>query len=199
MNTPDSGVLPNAARAGRAVGALFFFAFGGAWICLWALNALVSPWPVVVAVVVVSLALLALAYKVYRANAAAMRAVADTSQAKRRSRLFNIVNAGQWVLIFVVASVLANTGHADWIVAAVIFIIGLHFLPLARVFAYPSHYLTGSALMILALAYPMLAPSGSQSPVGCLGAGLVLWASALWAVAARPCPRPTDTAAAERN
>lgn len=152
----------------------------------------------VVAVVVMSLALLALAHKVYRANAAAMRAVADTPQAKRRSRLFNIVNAGQWVVIFVLASVLGNTGRSDWIVAAVIFIIGLHFLPLARVFAYPPHYVTGSALMFLAIAYPLLAPSGPQSPVGCLGAGLILWASALWAIGAKPSPQPTDTAAAEQ-
>ena len=62
------------------------------------------------------------------------------------------------------------------------FIIGLHFLPLARLFRNPPHYVTGSALILLATTYPFVASGGPSSPAGALVAGLILWASALWAV-----------------
>jgi hypothetical protein len=194
MNAPSAGVSPNAARAGRAVGAMFFFAFGGAWLCLWAFSSLASPWPAAIVVAIATVALLALAHRVYRAHAAAGQ-TAETPEAKRRSRLFNIVNAAQWVLILVVGNVLANMGLSDWILPAVIFIVGLHFLPLARIFANPPHYLTGCALMLLAVVYPLLSPNGANSPVGCLGAGLILWASAAWAVS----PYASSVQALDRN
>jgi hypothetical protein len=37
-------------------------------------------------------------------------------------------------------------------------------------------------MMVWALAYPQLAQAGAADPVGCLGAGLILWASALSAL-----------------
>jgi hypothetical protein len=56
--------------------------------------------------------------------------------------------------------------------------VGAHFFPLAVVFQVPRHYLTGTALVLWALIYPCLMRSGPLHPIGCLGAGIILWASA---------------------
>jgi hypothetical protein len=67
-------------------------------------------------------------------------------------------------------------------VPAFIFIVGAHFIPLAKVFHSRRHTVIGVAMMVWALAYPQLAQAGAADPVGCLGAGLILWASALSAL-----------------
>jgi hypothetical protein len=172
---------------------MFFSVFGGLWLGLWAYSELALPWLAVACIVLAMLGLLAHTLRVYRHNAPALRAIENTAAAKRTSRWFNIVNAAQWVLIFIVANLLSHSGHSDWILPAIIFMIGLHFLPLARLFRYRPHYLTGAALMALAIAYPFAAQEGGNSGVGALGAGLILWASALWATL----PRAGQTDVAE--
>jgi hypothetical protein len=61
------------------------------------------------------------------------------------------------------------------------FIVGFHFLPLARLFQNPAHYATGGALMLSAASYPFLF-AGPTDTLGALLAGSILWLSALWAV-----------------
>jgi hypothetical protein len=95
------------------------------------------------------------------------------------------IQSGEWrpmdtVLVAVLA--LANTGHVEWIRVAIIFIVGVHFLPLAAVFRYRWHYVTGGSLIFLALAYPVSTSMGPLNPVGLFGTGVILWASALVAV-----------------
>jgi hypothetical protein len=63
----------------------------------------------------------------------------------------------------------------------VIAVVGLHFLPLARLFRYRPHLLTGLALIALAILAP-LATGRPDNAWGPLGAGLILWASAAWAL-----------------
>ena len=66
-------------------------------------------------------------------------------------------------------------------------VVGLHFVPLAYVFRYPPHYVLAAALVGYAAAYPQVAAGGPADPVGFLGAGLLLWGSALWSLrASRP-------------
>ena len=191
MNNNDS--VSDSARAGRTVGAMFFFGFGGAWLALWAQRTLMTPLPAFIVIGAATAALLIYAYKVYSAHAQAATQKVESPEEQRRSRNFHIVNAGQWVLILIVGNVLANLGQGDWVIPAVIFIVGLHFLPLARNFDNPPHYVTGAALMLLAVVYPLVAANGPRNTIGCLGAGLVLWASAAWALcAAEGCFRSTE-------
>jgi hypothetical protein len=83
------------------------------------------------------------------------------------------------VVIFIGANVLNNIGLGAWDIPFIVLVVGAHFLPLGRLFKRPSHYVTAVAMMLFAAAYPYIA-GGPQSPVGLLGAGLILWASALW-------------------
>jgi hypothetical protein len=182
MNQTHASVLGSPAKAGRAIGAMFFAGFGGMWLELWAHSEYPESSNTLLAIAVVAVALLALAYRVYKINSLAFKAIAQTPESVRKSRMFNLVNAGQWGTIFIVAFVLSQVGYARWILPMIILIVGLHFLPLARLFSYRPHYLTGAALILLACIYPFVAPEGPESALGALGTGLVLWLSAVWAI-----------------
>ena len=179
-----------AAEGGRAIGAMFFSVFGGAWLALWGNSEFSPPILVLSAVAVGTLALFLWSIVKYRRNASAFRIDNQTPQAKRRSRLFNLINAGQWVTIFVVASILNLLHRKDLILPAVILVIGLHFFPLARLFAYRPHYVTGITLIALALTYPLFSDKGAQSASGALWTGVVLWLSAIWGLL--PYSRPAE-------
>jgi len=179
-------VTPDPIRARRAIGAMFYFAFGGAWLEYYAFQVAGKSPVVIVAIALATAALLFAAYRRYKQHQPALAAVAPSPEQKRAARVFNIVNAGQWVVILIAGNVLVNLGLSSWVIPCVILIVGVHFLPLGYVFANPPHYITGVALIVLSVAYPLLATDGPASPIGCLGAGLILWVSALWSVTANP-------------
>jgi hypothetical protein len=168
------------ARRGRAIGSSFFALFGSGWLALWNYSAAPARFWMYGVIAAGAGAILLLALARYRRYAPAAAALAETPAQQRRQRWFHIINAGQWVVILIVGNVLANLGFNSWIIPAVILIVGLHFLPLARLFDYAVHYVTGAGFILLALIYPFVAPGGPTDPVGCLGAGLILWLSALW-------------------
>jgi hypothetical protein len=180
--------LDDATLANRAVGAMMFFVFGAVWLEGWARQS-GAGWPhyvaIAAAIAVAGLALAAMAWRRFRRHAAARARHGATPERRRIDRLFHIVNAVTWTVIVIAGNVLANTGRGAWVIPMAIFVLGLHFLPLARIFRNPPHYLTGAALLVLAVLYPLLASGGPSDPVGFLGAGLVLWLSALWALRGR--------------
>jgi len=171
--------MSNAQRAGRAIGAMFFSVFGSLWNLSWVWQRYPENWILMMAIVAVGAGILTVAICIAKENSVA--AESETTDSKRIRRQFNLINVGQWLAIFVVANVLINTGKSDWVVMAVIFIVGLHFIPLARLFRYAPHYLLGTLLMIWAVCYPWLA-DGPSDPIGCLGTGLLLWGGAFCAL-----------------
>jgi hypothetical protein len=190
MINPDPSIIANAVRADRALGAMFYSAFGGAWLALWAHRGFADSLAVLGPVIAITGGLLAFAWYRYRRFRDGAVAIAGSPQKKRADRLFHFVNAGQWIAILVAGNVLAKLGRSDWVISAAMFIIGLHFLPLGKLFANPAHYVTGAALMLLALAYPQFAAAGPADPIGCLGAGAILLTSGLWAVTANRVQTP---------
>ena len=171
----------SAVAAGRAFGAMLFSVFGTILLEVWDRRAAAGT-ALVVLIAVLGIALAAAAFLIYRRNAPALVLEAHTPERKRADRVFHAVNAGQWVVILVLGNIMANKGLGNWVIPMAIFVIGLHFVPLAYVFRNPPHYVTGAALMGFALLYPRLAAGGPSDPVGFLGIGLVLWASAAWAL-----------------
>ena len=185
--TPPVSVL-----AGRAIGAMFLFFFGGAWLGLWVTLRFSSLFTPLTLVAAGTLALLSLAYRKYRVYRPALSAEPTSPERRRISRIFNIVNATQWILILVVGNVLANVGLSAWIIPSVMFIVGVHFIPLARVFSNWRNYVTAGAMIATSALYPFLAPGGPQDPAGPLAAGLILWISAY--VSLRSANPPADYA-----
>ena len=174
--TAPSSFTPDPACAGRAIGAMFLTFFGGAWIGLWAWRSFEARAAALAAVAAATFGLFAFVYGRYRRHRTALAWEPASAAERRRDRWFHAINAGQWIAILVIGNVLANIGLSAWVIPAAMFIVGLHFLPLARLFGNPPYYVTGGALMLLAAAYPFAAPAGA------LGAGAILWASALWGV-----------------
>jgi hypothetical protein len=168
-------------RADRAFGAMVFTVFGSLWLEAWVWYAQRNRWWLYVLVGAVGVGLLAAALRMYRRNRPADCAKPESEAERRNRRLFHLINIGQWAVILIGVNVLNDTGLGAWDIAFIILVIGAHFLPLARLFKRPTHYVTGMALVLFALGYPFT-PAGPQSAVGPLGAGLILWASALWAL-----------------
>ena len=180
LMTEIPALAANATRASRAIGAMFYSTFGGAWIGFAAWNGLETPVPALIGIVAATLAILWLAFRQFQNNRSALESEPKTPATERRDRWFHIVNAGQWVVILIVGNVLANMGLGKWVIPAAIFIIGLHFIPLAALFQNQAHYVTGGALILASVIYPAL--TAPTNPIGALCAGLILWASALWVV-----------------
>lgn len=199
-------IVGSAASANRAIGAMFFALFGGCWLAFGLLDGYgmrlvwgsgISPGlqipsgllgghgmrlaPLLV-IVAGTLWLFFASRRQFRRNRDAHAAEADSPENKRAGRIFSAVNAIQWTLVFIVATVLSRLGHEAWIIPSIIFIVGIHFFPLALAFKVPRHYVTGAAMTLLAVFYPLMLSAGPTSLVGCLGAGIILWASAVAAL-----------------
>jgi hypothetical protein len=97
------------------------------------------------------------------------------------SRAFGLIVAAEWIGIFVIAGILGATGHANVIPAVVCAGVGVHFIPLGRLFHVPAYYVTASALCLVALATFVIAPATSTAALWTLlpgiGAATVLYAT----------------------
>jgi hypothetical protein len=160
---------------GRAIGALFFTGFGAIWLLLglYAKERLTSTPLSMVACGTVLLA--GGAFLLLRRAKALPRMPQDPAMA----RAFKRINVIQWVAVTVVAFAFARLGIDVYVISAITAIVGLHMFPLARLFRYPLHYLTGSALVGWAAASVLLFPKDEMQGSTALGTGLILWLSAL--------------------
>lgn len=161
---------------------MFFSVFGTAWLTWWCLETYGAA-PRALAIIIAaggSLFFLSLWVRLWR------RSDRDSGspgvERARTRRKFLAINAIQWVAIVITVNTLVNTNHRAWLAAAIILIAGLHFIPLAAIFQYWIHYITGLALILLAVVYPFVAAGGPASAAGPLGAGIILWLSAISAL-----------------
>jgi hypothetical protein len=175
----------SALKANYAIGAIFLAIFGAVWLVAWCLNTLGRQPLALGAIAVVAFVLCVAGVIQFRRNIEAYWVEAKSPSGKRASQAMGVVNAIQWLSIFALAIFLPKS-YETWFVALVIAIIGIHFVPLAVVLHYRPYYYTAFALMALAVMYPMLAPLGPASPVGFLGAGAILWVTALGQLTANP-------------
>jgi hypothetical protein len=112
---------------------------------------------------------------------------AGTSEGKRIMRRFGMLVAAEGVAIAVVSVACADTHHGRFIVPLALVIVGLHFLPLAKLFAVPRYYITGTLFCAIPIV-TMLSISASAHighalswiTIPSVGCGLVALATA-WA------------------
>ncbi|MDR3754528.1 MAG: hypothetical protein P4K93_14790 [Terracidiphilus sp.] len=160
---------------GRAIGALFFTGFGAIWLLL---GLYAKQWLTAAPLSLTACGLLALAggaFFLLRRAKALPRVPEDPAMA----RAFKWINVIQWAAVAVVAFAFARFGIDVYVISAITAIVGLHMFPLARVFRYPMHYVTGTALVGWAAASLLLFPKDEMQGSTALGTGLILWLSAL--------------------
>jgi hypothetical protein len=167
----------------RAIGTLVFAGFGGLWAAGGALLSSVRPWTwFVIAALVLMFGLRAV--RLLRAHPAVTGSLPTDIAARQRraGRVFLWANAAEGVGILLAVNLVVDLGHPQWQTAAIMTVVGLHFLPLAIGFGYRPHLVTGVAMTAWALAYPALFAAGGLAAAGPFGAAAILFASAVWAL-----------------
>jgi hypothetical protein len=160
--------------SGRAIGALFFAGFGAIWLAL-SLYALERLGVATLGALSLGLVVLVVAALYLLREAKRWPRVPDDPAI---GRAFGWVNVIQWIAIGV-AVFLCSRMHLDaYVMSAITAIVGLHMFPLARLFRYTPHYVTGAALVAWSVASVLLAPVEALQGVAALGTGTILWLSA---------------------
>lgn len=171
---------------GSAIGALFFSVFGSAWLTLWLAGTQQLTRSTGLVVGTGLLVLVLLASQVIRQAKRLPVPVAGPAEARRERRewqVFGLVNALQWGGIFFSGWLLPRLGLDVYFTPVIVLLVGLHFFPLARLFHYVGHYLTGGAMLLWVAGCLLLLPPTQWQAHVALGAGIILWASAgftLW-------------------
>jgi hypothetical protein len=169
--------------SGRATGVLFFAGFGS----LWLYNGLAASHhlnPITLAAIAVIFAVLIVpAVRLIQTAAKTAPALPDACtapEAIQRNRAFYRINAMQWGAGFA-AIVLFNAIHRPEFLAPVIaFIVGMHLFPLAKLFRYPVHNVTGTLLVLWSTAIVAVLPPQALPAAGAFGAAAILLASAAY-------------------
>jgi hypothetical protein len=68
--------------------------------------------------------------------------------------------------------------QGDFIVPAIATIVGLHLFPLARLFRYPAHYVTGTLLVLWSAVVVLVLRHQDIASAGALGTAAILLTSA---------------------
>jgi hypothetical protein len=164
---------------GRATGVLFLSGFGVLWLLLgFAAREWLSP--LTVAAVLVGLgALVAGAVALRRRAAVLPPSTLGPEERRRIGRTFGLVNAVQWAAIIAVAVVLGRLHLDAYIPAAVTVVVGVHFFPLARLFRFPQHHVTGAALVAWGVVCLLFIPRDVLQSTTGFGTGLILCAASV--------------------
>ncbi len=104
------------------------------------------------------------------------RAAAHKEQ-ERRGRIIAIASALEGASILAAVIALAHRGRSDLIAPAVVIIVGLHFLPIARYLPASIYYLTAVLLVAVGLAGAAVQDLRGRVLTVCIGAAAVLWLS----------------------
>lgn len=176
--TASTNYIPRVVT-GSAFGVLMMTLFGAAWLA-WGLQTKLeaSPW-LGAALVLPAIVLLVSCFGMFQSGRqAAKRAAPLTADQKREQgrmgRMFGIIFGAEGLLIFLAVYALVNLHLEPYIITAVAAIVGLHFLPLAKLFRFPLYYWIGGVMVADALISLTLPSAIREITVG-LSMGAILW------------------------
>lgn len=167
----------------------------------WAASALgVLPVPAAVsglaASVAITAALLVGAHRLRPSSAALPEAPSAGDDAGNVRRRFNLIVLAEVVGIAAIITVLSRMGHSEWIAASICAAVGLHFVPLARLFRVRLYDATAAALCVAGGATFALGAAGAPASVWQLvpgfGAALTLWVTGARLLATTVARTPTS-------
>lgn len=169
----------NETNPNRYIGALVISLFGAYWVAAW--TVLIFGYSLPILSLVIGLMLLLSIVSIHKWLVA--RSGFEQSKTgevfKSSHRKFWVVVAVEGVLISLLVQKLRTLGYYQWIPAGIIFIVGLHFLPLSIIFRFRFYLYTGVVLILTAIAFPLMSPQGPASVNMLLCSGLVLWGTSL--------------------
>jgi hypothetical protein len=162
-----------------ALGGIFLSVFGALWLSGASFSYSGVNLPMLSIIVVGSLLICAWALTTFRSRGLAFTGASDSAAGKRIRKGLILVNVIQWSSIGMAVLLLNLTGHVAWILPCVIFVVGIHFVPLAKLFRYRGYYLTAAALVLVALLYLFFGSERDSVALSLLATGATLWVSAI--------------------
>ena len=159
---------------GRATGVLFFAGFGGLWLWMGLVGMHRGTALSAAAILGLLTALIIPAVRLIRRVGGGQ---AGTEDAAIESA-FQKINMAQWIAIPIAVSLLIVFGRPEYIVAAIATIVGVHLFPLAYLFRYRVHVVTGLLLVGWSSASVLLLPRAQMGSIGAVGTSVILLGSA---------------------
>jgi hypothetical protein len=162
-----------------ALGGIFMALFGSIWLAAADFQCLGGSLVALAGLLVIAtgaIGLVAWARATFKGGLRAHAAARDPAAVKRLRRGFMLINAVQWIAVGLAVMLMNVFAHVEWIAPAVILIVGLHFVPLARLFGYRGYYVTAGALVLVALL-DMLAGAEGHVALTLFATGAILWAT----------------------
>ncbi len=170
----SAGQLKDSAR-GALIGAFF----GSAWM-YWAVALSGNPKPLWFLIVTVpAVALVAWAIFRFRLVRHFPFSAVDLEHSKTFRKFFWADVGIECGLSGVAAFALARFGRFDLIPQAVAVIVGLHFLPLVKIFRAPLYYWTSTLMVVAALLSLLINRGYTRNIFACGVVGLILWATSV--------------------
>jgi len=160
---------------GTAIGAMIATGFGMGWL-FWSLAEMHRAGAgSAIGVELGAVALLAPAIYIARQAKRWPRMARDPAM----MRGFAWINAFQWTAILAALLGLSRLHLYAYDASAITAIVGLHYLPLARLFRFPMHYATGAVLVCWSGISILLFSQNAVLSAAAMGTGVILWASAV--------------------
>jgi hypothetical protein len=164
---------------GSARGALICAVFGSAWM-YWAVVFSGNPSPVWFSMVTLpAVGLITWAFLRVRTVRHLPSSAAELEHSRAFRKFFWVDVGIEWGLIGVAVFALARVGRGDLIPQALGVIIGLHFLPLVKIFRAPLYYWTGGIMVIAALGSLLMHRGYFRNVFACAAVGLTLWVTSV--------------------
>jgi hypothetical protein len=165
---------------GSIAGAAILTLFGSVWCFLALASWTARPsWSIPAgAVVVIALLALCVVRLVALRNIPSIDDPVAAAKGKRAGMFFGIIFGAEGGLIALCSVLLARAGLDIWIPLAAAVIVGLHFIPLARLFEVPLYYWTGAIIVLGMLACSLIRDVATRQLCAALVMAAVLWLSA---------------------
>jgi len=178
------GPHTTAHNRGIAFGAAILTLFGLFWAVAALLNWPAHPrWTIVLASLIATSLIAASAFQIcFPGGIPAPDPSKAAAEGRRSGTLFGIIFTLEGVFIALAAAFLSRHHLDSWIPAAAAFIVGIHFLPLARVFRVPLYYFTGILAAAAALGSAAISNTSARSVFVGLAMTAILWLSAIAAL-----------------
>lgn len=174
VHSLSAGTLKGSAR-----GALICVCFGSGWM-YWAVVSSGTQSPLWFSFVTLPAIFLTLwAILRIRAFRHLSPSSAELAHSMRFRKWFWIDFGFEWGLCAIAAFLLARVGRSDLMPQAFGVIIGLHFLPLAKIFTARLFYWTSGIMVVAATGSLIIPRSDLRTVSGCMSTGLTLWASGI--------------------
>jgi hypothetical protein len=172
------------ATFGRGIAAIITTGFGFIWLG-WGFSVLQGlPTAIWVGYFSVAVALMAFALRAVRRGRKMVRVHGGLRNDfwQKRRKAFGIVTFLEVVGCIIVVMLANVFRRPDWVAVGISLVVGLHFLPMGRIFGFASYYWVGTLIIVWDILTITALKSWNLTASAAIGTGLILWATAIWRI-----------------